>query len=141
MKIKHLDITHFGKFHDRQIELAPGINIIYGQNETGKSTVHSFIGCMLFGAEKLRGRGAGKDTYSRFQPWGGSGAYAGSMTFTYGDSTYRIIRDWFRTSGETVEESVLEAVDNIAEAAGVQVEEAPEGATDDVSIEEPAENE
>ena len=94
MKIKHLDITHFGKFHDRQIELAPGINIIYGQNETGKSTVHSFIGCMLFGAEKLRGRGAGKDTYSRFQPWGGSGAYAGSMTFTYGDSTYRIIRDF-----------------------------------------------
>ncbi len=112
MKIKHLDIAHFGKFHDKQMELTPGINIIYGQNETGKSTVHSFIGCMFFGAEKLRGRGAGKDTYSRFQPWQGSGAYAGSMTFTYGDGTYRIIRDFQKDNmGSTViDENTAEVI-------------------------------
>jgi hypothetical protein len=55
------------------------------------------------------------------------------------EAAYRTIRDWFRTSGETVEESVLEAVDNIAEAAGVQVEEASEEATDDASVEESTE--
>jgi len=55
------------------------------------------------------------------------------------DAAYRTIRDWFRTSDETVEESVLEAIDNIAEAAGVQVEEASVGATDDASVEESAE--
>ena len=71
----------------------------------------------------------------------GGAEQAGKYSQEQLDAAYRIIRDWFRSPGETVEESVLEAVDNIAEAAGVQVEEAPEGATDDVSIEEPAENE
>lgn len=47
----------------------------------------------------------------------------GAYTQEQLDMAYRTIRDWFRTSGETAEESVLEAVDNIAEAAGVRVEE------------------
>lgn len=94
MRINYLDLAHFGKFHDKHLDLAPGINVIYGKNEAGKSTVHSFIGCMFFGAERLRGRGAGRDTYSRFLPWEGSGAYAGSMGFTYKDRDYRILRDF-----------------------------------------------
>lgn len=102
MKIRHLDIAHFGKFHDKQMELAPGINIIYGQNEAGKSTVHSFIGCMFFGAERLRGRGAGKDIYTRFQPWEGSGAYAGSMSFSYKGHSYRVIRDFQKDSTQSI---------------------------------------
>ena len=60
MIIKQLNLDHFGKFHDREIHLEKGINIVYGANESGKSTVHSFIQCMLFGTERLRGRGAGR---------------------------------------------------------------------------------
>ena len=56
MIIKQLNLDHFGKFHDREIHLEKGINIVYGANESGKSTVHSFIQCMLFGTERLRGR-------------------------------------------------------------------------------------
>lgn len=58
MIIKQLNLDHFGKFHGREIDLNPGVNIIYGANESGKSTVHAFIQSMLFGAERLRGRGA-----------------------------------------------------------------------------------
>lgn len=106
MRIRHLDIAHFGKFHDKQMELSPGINIIYGQNEAGKSTVHSFIGCMFFGAERLRGRGAGKDIYTRFQPWEGGGSYAGSMSFLHAGRSYRIIRDFQKdhTQGLIIDE-------------------------------------
>ena len=43
MIIRELSLKHFGKFHDRKISLSPGINIIYGDNESGKTTVHSFI--------------------------------------------------------------------------------------------------
>ena len=124
MRIRHLDIAHFGKFHDKQIELAPGINIIYGPNEAGKSTVHSFIGCMFFGAERLRGRGAGKDIYSRFQPWEGSGAYAGSMSFSFGDRSYRIIRDFQKDStqsliiDEDTGKTAAEGPDAISEVIG-----------------------
>ena len=56
MIIKQLNLDHFGKFHGREIDLNPGVNIIYGANESGKSTVHAFIQSMLFGAERLRGR-------------------------------------------------------------------------------------
>lgn len=121
MRIKHLDIAHFGKFHDKQMELAPGINVIYGQNEAGKSTVHSFIGCMFFGAERLRGRGAGKDNYTRFQPWEGSGAYSGSMSFLYKGRSYRIIRDFQKDSmqsliiDEETGQTVAEGSDAISE--------------------------
>lgn len=31
--IKQLNLDHFGKFHGREIDLNPGVNIIYGANE------------------------------------------------------------------------------------------------------------
>lgn len=51
-------MTHFGPFHNQQLELQPGINIIYGENEAGKTTLHQFIQAMLFGVERLRGKAA-----------------------------------------------------------------------------------
>ena len=35
--IKQLNLDHFGKFHGREIDLNPGVNIIYGANESGQS--------------------------------------------------------------------------------------------------------
>ena len=43
MKIKKLKINGFGKLKDKDIELKEGINIIYGKNEAGKSTLLKFI--------------------------------------------------------------------------------------------------
>lgn len=43
MKILELRLKHFGKFTDKNIRLRDGINILYGENESGKSTLHSFI--------------------------------------------------------------------------------------------------
>ena len=83
MIIKQLNLDHFGKFHGREIDLNPGVNIIYGANESGKSTVHAFIQSMLFGAERLRGRGAGRDAYSKYQPWEGGASYEGRMRLSY----------------------------------------------------------
>ena len=38
------------------LELKEGINVIYGENESGKSTIHTFIRSMLFGMKRGRGR-------------------------------------------------------------------------------------
>lgn len=38
MQINELLLKNFGKFHDRQIDLDEGINLIHGENESGKST-------------------------------------------------------------------------------------------------------
>ena len=96
MIIKQLNLDHFGKFHDREIHLEKGINIVYGANESGKSTVHSFIQCMLFGTERLRGRGAGKDIYTKYQPWDGGGSYEGRMRLTCQDQNWRLMRNFHK---------------------------------------------
>ena len=49
MKIRELGLKHFGKFSDRTIQIEDGINILYGENESGKSTLHTFIKSMFFG--------------------------------------------------------------------------------------------
>ena len=52
MKIKKLKINGFGKLKDKDIELKEGINIIYGKNEAGKSTLLKFITGMFYGVSK-----------------------------------------------------------------------------------------
>ena len=42
MKIKKLRINGYGKFTDKEITLEDGLNLIFGKNEAGKSTIHHF---------------------------------------------------------------------------------------------------
>ncbi|MGG1571965.1 AAA family ATPase [Fictibacillus sp. NRS-1165] len=50
MWIKKLHIYHFGKFQNLKLyDLSQGAGFIFGENEAGKSTLMSFIRCMLFG--------------------------------------------------------------------------------------------
>ncbi len=75
MIIKQLNLDHFGKFHDREIHLEKGINIVYGANESGKSTwnIHIYSACFWNRApERAR---AGKDIYTKYQPLDGGGSY------------------------------------------------------------------
>ena len=96
MLIKKLKLNYFGHFHNREIELKPGINLIYGENEAGKSTIHAFIKGMLFGIERMRGRGSAskEDTYTRYLPWSYPGAYEGSMDIVLGEKEYRLQRSF-----------------------------------------------
>ena len=92
MKLLELHIDGFGKFHDRTISFKDGINIIYGKNEAGKSTLHTFIRGMLFGIERGRGRAAKNDTYSKFEPWENSGTYEEWLRLEKDGTIYRIER-------------------------------------------------
>lgn len=49
MKIKELNITEFGGLKDKKIIFSEGMNLICGENETGKSTIMLFIKYMLYG--------------------------------------------------------------------------------------------
>ena len=68
MKINNLKINGFGKLKDKEIELKDGINIVYGENEAGKSSLLKFITSMFYGASKNKN---GKDIsdFDKYKPW------------------------------------------------------------------------
>ena len=51
MKITELYIKNFGRFSEQHFYIKDGVQVIYGENEYGKSTLQAFIRAMLFGME------------------------------------------------------------------------------------------
>lgn len=51
MRIREIWMKNFGRFADRRITVNDGIQLFYGENEAGKSTIHTFLKGMLFGME------------------------------------------------------------------------------------------
>jgi len=52
MRIERLDLTAFGHFTDHVLELdGPGLQVIFGPNEAGKTTARAAIANLLFGIE------------------------------------------------------------------------------------------
>lgn len=94
MKICELMLKNFGRFTDRKITLTEGIQILYGENESGKSTIHTFIKGMLFGMERGRGRAANGDTFSQYEPWENPNYYAGRLVFESGGKHFVIERNF-----------------------------------------------
>ena len=95
MKIIQIDISGFGSLSDRHFTFGEGLNVIYGLNEQGKTTLHSCIRAMLFGLPRARGRAAEQDDWSRFKPWHGD-AYGAEMRVEADGRRYQIRRDFAR---------------------------------------------
>lgn len=91
MKIQEINIDGFGKFHRYQGQTSGQIQVFYGKNESGKTTLRKFMIAMLFGQEKSRGMAARNDDFLRYQPING-GNYGGSMTFEKDGVRYKIFR-------------------------------------------------
>src|SRR5215471_12764632 len=85
MKIEHIQVDGFGVWNDKNWgPLNPGLNVFYGPNETGKSTLMAFVRSMLFGFEK---RGSAR----RYEPVKG-GSHGGSLELIVGDTRLRLER-------------------------------------------------
>ncbi len=98
MKIRELYIKNFGKFSDKKIVLNDGINLFYGENESGKTTIHTFIKSMLFGLERGRGRASVNDTFSLYEPWENPNYYAGTLRFECGGKQFCLERSFDKYS-------------------------------------------
>ena len=86
MVIEKINIINFGKLSDFTLELADGINIIEGKNESGKSTVSAFIKFMFYGLPSE------PEARERCVSWH-SGTAAGTLTFRTSADRYRIERE------------------------------------------------
>ena len=96
MKLKQLKVNNFGKLNNREIQFADGINIVYGPNESGKTTLHEFIKGMFYGITRQRGRASRNDLYTRYEPWGNSSYFAGVLRFESGSKDFRITRNFYK---------------------------------------------
>ena len=98
MKLLSLHIDGFGKFKNKDLQFSDNMNIVYGYNEAGKSTIFMFIEAMFYGLERAKGRASKSDTWTKFKPWGNGDIYGGSLRFSYQDKNYRIERDFTKTA-------------------------------------------
>ncbi len=90
MKIKKINIGAYGKLKNVSLDFSDGINIISGSNESGKSTVCSFIKYALYGFSGKASKISSNDKI-KYMPWDGT-AISGSMLVSSGDRNYRIER-------------------------------------------------
>jgi len=119
MYIEKLLLKNFGKFNNFEIDLGAGLNVIYGKNESGKSTLFSFIKGILFGIEKQRGRAAKTDAYVKLEPWDNPTFFEGRCLLVKGGVHYILERRFYkgdksfyiinRDTGEKLSEEAAEA--------------------------------
>lgn len=105
MIIKRLEIISFGKFSNKVIEFSDGLNIIFGNNESGKSTVISFIYAMFYGFGDNRGKTL--SLREKYTPWSG-GICDGKITVHTDDGKNICI---YRKAGNVKKYDILRVYD------------------------------
>ena len=93
MKINNIKINSFGNLEDKDIELSDNINIIYGKNEAGKSTLLKFITNMFYGTSKNK-KGREFSDFDRYKPWGKSD-FSGKLKYELDNGEqYEVFREF-----------------------------------------------
>lgn len=101
MKITQVSCEQFAGVRNRSVSLAGGINVIYGKNESGKSTLVNLLFATLFQRARLDNRSAGDRTFRDlyFPAAKKSGAAVGDfidgkVTIETDEGTYILSKVW-----------------------------------------------
>ena len=105
MKIKKIKINGFGKLKDKEIELEDNINIIYGKNEAGKSTLLKYIISMFYGLSKNKNGGTIPEI-EKYEPWE-TEDFSGKITYELDDKkTFEVYRDFKKKNPKIYNENL-----------------------------------
>ncbi len=93
MKIENIKINSFGTLKNKEINLDKNVNIIYGKNESGKSTLLTYIKTAFYGISKNK-NGKQISDFDKYKPWSGE-EFSGKIKYILDDgSKYEIFRDF-----------------------------------------------
>ena len=105
MKINKLQINAFGNIANKEIELSENINVIYGKNEAGKSTLLKFIVDSLYGISKNK-RGKEFSDYDRYKPWK-TEEFSGKISYTLDNGKkFEVFRDFNKKNPKIYDEEL-----------------------------------
>ena len=86
MNISRLHIRRFRKLVDQVLECRPGLNVIYGRNDAGKSTLHLAFSAALYPVRPAAARS--------YETWGDGEAGEIVLEFEVQGRSYRLHRDF-----------------------------------------------
>lgn len=93
MQIKDIYIQAFAGLKDFHYVPEPGLQVLFGHNESGKSSIMAFVRHVFFGLGN-RSRDLRKNFRDQYRPWnlGKGEAFGGSICFELRGETYRLTR-------------------------------------------------
>ena len=109
MKIEKIKINSYGNLKNKEINLEK-LNIIYGKNESGKSTLLNFIKNIFYGISKNK-NGRNISDYDKYLPWGEKD-FSGKIKYQLdNNSDFEVYRDFNKKNPEIYNEQ-LEDISN-----------------------------
>lgn len=97
MKIKDIKINAYGNLENKEINLSDNLNIVYGKNEAGKSTLLKFIVNTFYGTSKNK-KGKEYSDYDRYKPWG-KDDFSGKIKYCLDNNEeYEVFREFGKKS-------------------------------------------
>lgn len=110
MKIDKLKINSYGKLKNKEIEFGQNLNLIYGKNESGKSTLLKFILNCLYGTSKNK-RGKDISDFDRYKPWK-SDEFSGKLKYRLDNGkSFEVYREFGKKNPKIFNEN-MEDVSN-----------------------------
>ena len=102
MKINSIKINSYGKLKNKNFNLEK-INLIYGKNESGKSTLLNFILNLFFNISKNK-NGKSISDYEKYFPWN-ENEFSGKITYQLDDNKkYDVFRDFNKKNPQIINE-------------------------------------
>ena len=109
MKIENIKINSYGNLKNKEINLKK-LNIIYGKNESGKSTLLNFIKNIFYGISKNK-NGRDISDYDKYLPWG-ENDFSGKIKYSLDNNfNYEIYRD-FNKKNPVIYNGQMEDISN-----------------------------
>lgn len=108
LQLKNFKLKNYRKFKDKEITFNPGLNVIYGENEAGKSTISKALMTIFFADPTTRA----KKFFAEIKNWDEADKTNTSsklprleLTFNYNGKEYYLLKDF------KDKEAVIESLD------------------------------